>query len=155
MIGVDVYHQVKALRKDYSQEEVAHRLGRSVNTIRKYNAMSVEQAADYFGSSQRSSQFDTALEFIEEQLGRFPKISAVKLLRQVKVRYPEITGKARAFRDYLAPLRANIKPDQQRRYEPVLDMVAGQQVQVDPGEKTIERADGSSFKVYFVVFIFS
>ncbi len=155
MIGVIVYHQIKALRRDHSVRLCAEKLGVSVNTVRKYEVMDLSEASVYFEESLRSSQFEVAREFIEDRLAQFPKISAVKLLRQVKARYPEIRGKVRAFRDYLRPLRSAAKLEKIRHYEPVLDLVAGYQVQVDGGESRVVRGDGSEFKVYFIVFVFS
>ncbi len=155
MIGVIVYHQIKSLRQDHSLRDTAKNLKISVNTVRKYEGMSLSEASVYFEESQRLSQFDVARAFIEERLDHFPKISAVKLLRQVKERHPEITVLVRAFRDYLKPLRASVNPGTVRHFEPVLDMVAGHQVQVDGGETRVMRKDRTEFKVYFMVFVFS
>ncbi len=155
MIGVIVYHQIKTLCQDHSLRDTAEELRLSVNTVRKYEALALSAASANFEGRQRSSRFGVAREFIAEQLAHFPKISSVKLLRQVKERYPDVTGKVRAFRDYLKPLRVLISPDRIRHFEPVLDMAPGHQIQVDGGEMRVVRTDGGEFKVYFIVFVFS
>ena len=155
MKGVSMYHQIKSLRRCYSVRECARRLGVSVNTVRKYDGMNLSESASYFETRQRSSQFDVARDFIIERLSQFPKISAVKLLRQVKEKHPEIQGKVRAFRYYLAPLRSAANPATVRHYAPVLDMVPGHQVQVDGGEFRVARPDDAGFKVYFIAFVCS
>lgn len=156
MIGVPVYHKIKALREGHSIRDCARRLDISPATVSKYAQLSLEEACSSVGCHQRSSQFDPARDYILKQLSLFPRISAVKLLRKVKERYPEICAKERAFRNYIAPLRKAAAPENIRYYEPVLDMEPGRQVQVDIGEEWVERdSSGSRFKVYFVSFVFS
>ena len=171
-----MYHQIKALRRQYSLRDCADRLGISVNTVSKYDQMSLEEASCYFAQGQRVSQFDEARAFIIEELSRFPRLKAPKLLRKIRERYPSITAKERALRAYIAPLRQAINEGSDKKiryYEPVLDMQPGRQVQVDIGEEWVERerADclprpsgvksesgpkvGGRFKVYFASFVFS
>jgi transposase len=169
MKGAEVYHQIKALRRQYSLRGCARLLGISVNTVIKYDQMSLEEASSYFSQNQRGSQFDEARTFIIEELIRFPRIKAPKLLRKIRARYPSITAKERALRAYIAPFRQAISEGQDKKiryYEPVLDMEPGVQVQVDIGEEWVEREGAGSlsapmksgagrFKVYFVSFVFS
>ncbi|TVM01579.1 MAG: transposase, partial [Candidatus Brocadia sp. WS118] len=68
MKGAEVYHQIKALRRQYSLRDCADRLGISVNTVSKYDQMSLEEASCYFAQGQRVSQFDEARAFIIEEL---------------------------------------------------------------------------------------
>jgi transposase len=151
-----MYHQIKSLREKYSLQACARLLGVSVNTIRKYEKMDFEEASSYFESSIRKSQYDVAREFIEGYLSDYPNIKATKLLRKVKERYPQISGKARGFRKYLSRIKVVGNAPEFRNYAPVLDMVPGQQVQVDIGEARVERdASGKTFKAYFVSFVFS
>ena len=152
-----MYHKIKAFRSHYSIRDCARQLNISVNTVQKYAGMSLEEAACYLAEQKRRSQFDIAREFILDQLEDFPGITATKLLRKVKEHYPSITAKQRAFRDYLTPLRRSIKEDDRiRYYEPVIDMLAGYQVQVDMGEETVCKSkQGDTFKVYFISFVFS
>ena len=157
--GAAVYHLIKALSEQYSYRNCARRLGISVTTVQKYAQMSMEDASVYFAGVKRSSQFDEAREYIIDQLTRFPKLRAPKLLRKIRERYPSITARERALRNYIAPLREAVcegRAEKIRYYEPVLDMEPGRQVQVDIGEEWIYRGDGGGrFKVYFVSFVFS
>jgi transposase len=159
MKGVAVYHQIKALCQQYSYRDCACRLGISVNTVQKYAQTSMEEASSYFEGIKRPSQFDEAREFIIDQLTRFPKIRAPKLLRKIRERYPSITAKERALRNYITPLREAVceaTAENIRYYEPVLDMEPGRQVQVDIGEEWVCRDEnGGRFKSYFVSFVFS
>lgn len=162
MKGATVYHQIKSLSKKNSLRDCARQLGISVNTVRKYAGMELQEASAYLERVKRSSQYDIAREFILEYLDRFPEIKATKLLRKVKEKYPQITGQARGFRKYLAPLRGAVQSGEFRHYAPVLDMQPGVQVQVDIGEDRVCRpapsaGDASSehFKAYFVSFVFS
>lgn len=157
MKGATVYHKIKALRTHYSIRDCAGILGISVNTVQKYEAMSLEEASVYLGRQKRKSQFDEAREYILDQLEEFPRITASKLLRKVKEKCSSITAKERAFRKYLSPLRKQIRDEQRiRYYEPVIDMVPGHQVQVDMGEEAVcKDKDGNTFKIYFISFVFS
>lgn len=156
MKGATVYHQIKSLSKEYSLRDCAEKLGISVNTVRKYAGMELQEASVYLERVKRRSQYDVAREFILEYLERFPEIKATKLLRKVKEKYPRITGKVRGFRKYIAPLRSAAQSGEYRHYAPVLDMQPGVQVQVDIGEDQIYRdTSGDHFKAYFVSFVFS
>ena len=159
MKGVKVYHKIKALSDETSYRDCARRLGISINTVKKYRKMSMEEAASYFGRSTRPSQFEKAREFIIDQLRRFPRLKSPKLLRKIKTRYPLITAGERALRRYISPIRQQLKTEGSRKiryYAPVLDMKPAVQVQVDIGEIMVERnEEGERFKVYFVSFVFS
>jgi transposase len=156
MKGAMVYHQIQSMKEEHTVRDCARKLGVSVNTVRKYAKMDLQEAASYMDKVKRGSQYDVAREFIEQYLSVFPQITATKLLRKVKARYPEISGKVRGFRKYLLPLRQEVKEGEFRHYAPVLDMQPGVQVQVDIGEEDICRnAGGEGFKSYFVSFVFS
>jgi len=139
MKGASVYHQIKSLSKEYSLRDCAEKLGISVNTVRKYAGMELQEASAYLERVKRGSQYDVAREFILEYLERFPEIKATKLLRKVKGKYPRISGQVRGFRKYIAPLRGAVQSGEFRHYAPVLDMQPGVQVQVDIGEEQVCR----------------
>lgn len=139
MKGATVYHQIKSLSKEYPLRDCAEKLGISVNTVRKYAGMDLQEASAYLERVKRRSQYDVAREFILEYLERFPEIKATKLLRKVKEKYPQITGQVRGFRKYIAPLRGMVQGGEFRHYAPVLDMQPGVQVQVDIGEEQVCR----------------
>ena len=152
-----MYHKIKALRQRHSIRQCASLLGISVNTVRKYECMTLQEASDYLPKVKRSSQFDQAREFVVLYIENFPKISASKLYQKVVAQYPDIRAKERAFRKWVAPIRATISPKKQRHYEPIIDMQPGQQVQVDGGESWVQCSNIASekFKVYFIAFVFS
>lgn len=98
-----------------------------------------------------------AIDYILERLENNHKISAVKLHRKIVKKYPEITSKPRALRNYLKPLRKKFKNNKIRHFEPILDMIPGEQIQVDGGEILIDLWNKHSVnqKVYFMVFVLS
>ncbi len=152
-----MYHKIKTLRQRHSIRQCAALLGISVNTVRKYERMNLQEASDYLPKVKRCSQFDQAREFVVSYLENFPKISASKLYQKVVTQHPDISAKERAFRKWVAPIRSTISPKKQRRYEPIIDMQPGQQVQVDGGECWVQSSCIASekFKVYFIAFVFS
>lgn len=158
MIEKNMYHKIKAIRQleGCSLRDCAKQLGLSVKTVRKYRKMSLAEAAQYLSGIHRNSQFDLARDFIKSKLGYFSKIHSPKLLREIKEKYPDITAGERALRNYLMPLKEELKSVKIRYYEPVLDMVPGHQIQVDGGEFWAQRDLGEDkFKIYFIAFVFS
>ena len=95
MKGASVYHKIKALRAEYSIRDCARELDISINTVQKYAQMSLEEASVSIGQQQRRSQFDEVRAYILEELEEFSRITATKLLRKVKARYPSITSQER------------------------------------------------------------
>lgn len=151
-----MYHSIITLYKSgMSQREIAQNLRLSKSTVNKYLNVDHSEAEMKLLSCKRQSQFDIARDFILAKLQQFPRIRASKLYRLVKKKYPEITSKARAFRNYVSRLRSQIPSQPIRYYQPVIDDKPGHQVQVDPGETKVRRDDGSEFKVYFVAFVMS
>lgn len=156
MESEEMYHQIKALRKSHSVRAVAEELRISTATVQKYANMDMETAVTYLKKVKRPSEFEVAIDLIEEKIQSFPKISAKKLYRIMKTLYPDITGKVRAFQNYIRPIKEKYRNKKFRYYHPVLNTPEESQVQVDPGEfiVQIDKA-GNTFKVYFVVFVFS
>lgn len=156
MIGVEMYHKIKALRKKHSLRRTAELLNISVNTVKKYSEMSLHESVDHFQGIKRKSQFEVAMDFIDEKIEKFPKITATKLHRQVLEEHPGITAKVRAFRKFIRPIKEKCKNKKIRHYHPVLETKDGSQVQVDLGEMHVEKDNsGNTMKIYFVVFVFS
>jgi len=154
--GADMYHKIKALRVDHTVRHTADALGISPNCVQKYSQMSLEEGAVYIKHLKRKSQFDEAVSFIEEQLETYPKITATKLLRKIKIEHPEITVGVRAFRNYIKPIRAKYRNSKIRNYRPVFSTIPGEQVQVDAGEYRVRKdLSGLEMKVYFISFVFS
>ena len=156
MIGESVYHKIKSTIENKTVRETAKIAEVSPNTVQKYAKMSLEEANTFFPNSKRYSQFDIALKEIEELLSAHPQMKAPKVLRKIQCKYPEISCKERALRNYIKPIREKYKNSKIRYYHPVIENKEKCQVQVDPGEFTVKQDKfGKKFKVYFVVFIFS
>ncbi len=151
-----MYHKIKAMRSEHSVRETADVLGVSSGCVQKYSKMSLAEGAVYVKQLKRKSQFDEVRSFIEEQLEIYPRMTATKLLRKIKIEHPEITVGVRAFRNYLKPFRAKYRNRKIRYYRPVFSTIPGEQVQVDAGEYIVRKdSAGQEMKVYFVSFVFS
>lgn len=156
MIGARMYHRIKAVRDVHTIRETSKIVGVSPGTVQKYAKTSLESAAKILNKANRKSQFEVARSFIETIIKDFPKISATKLLRKTTIEYPKLTGKERAFRNFIKPIKEKYANNKIRYYQPVLDRKETSQVQVDPGEiKVLIDETGRELKVYFVVFVFS
>jgi transposase len=151
-----MYHKIKVTRKKHTVRNTADILKVATGTVQKYSKMSLKEAASYVKQLKRPSQFDIARNYIEQELELYHKIKSTKLLRKIKVKYPEITAGERALRNYIKPLKEKYKNRNIRNYRPVFATIPGEQVQVDPGEyKVLVDASGRELKIYFVVFVFS
>ena len=151
-----MYHKIKALRVDHTVRHTADALGISPNCVQKYSQMSLEEGAVYIKQLKRKSQFDEVRSSIEKQIKLYPKITATKLLRKIKIEHPEITVGVRAFRNYIKPIRAKYRNSKIRNYRPVFSTIPGEQVQVDAGEYRVRKdLSGLEMKVYFISFVFS
>ena len=76
-------------------------------------------------------------------------------MRKLREKYTDLDISERTLRRYVAKVRKQVCVKQPRYYEPVLDMVPGQQCQVDPGELRNVMIGGQETTVYFVVFVLS
>jgi len=151
-----MYHKIKTMRIKHSVRTTAKLLNISSGTVQKYSHMSLEEAAVYLKGQKRKSQFEDARKYIESQLEEFPNITATKLLRKVKDRYPDIKGKVRSFRNYIKPIREKYRNKNIRNYHPVFNDVSSGQIQVDLGEYNVSvDLTGRKMKIYFVSFVFS
>jgi len=152
-----MFHKVQALLSEgKSQRAISRELGINRRTVKKLAKMQIPEAAHYFERKvQRNSGFDLAREYIESKLTSYNGLRASNLYHQVLERYPEIVLSERAFRSYIAKLKAcmNSVPSGQRYFEPVTNWKPGRYMQVDPGEKSVMLLDGSRMKVYFVSFV--
>ena len=154
MLGEEMYHRIKSMSGTYSLRVIAKETSTSVNTVRKYQEIGLEEASNYIGKLKRRSQFDIALSYIKEQYKHYPWITVVKLHTNLQKQYPEITGSISALEKYLKSHK--IKPEGKvRNYAPVIETVDGGQVQVDMGESSVEFTNIGYKKVYFIVFVYS
>ena len=152
------FHKIKSLYDEgrgLGKKAIARQLGISVNTVRKYLAMDEVSINAYLTNSSRRKTLDDYREFIIHQLQCFPKLSAIKVHRRLNERCPELAVSSRSVRRYVNKLKQTISVKQQRYFQPVLDMVPGEQCQVDPGELRGVLIEGAETTIYFVVFVLS
>jgi transposase len=151
-------HKIKSLYDDgngLGKKAIARQLGISVNTVRKYLAMDEEAISAYLSNRSRHKQLDDYRDYIIHLLETFPQLSAVKVQRKLKEKYPELEVSSRSIRRYVNKLRETVACQSKRYYQPVLDRVPGEQCQVDPGELRGVLINGEETTVYFVVFVLS
>lgn len=151
-------HKIKALYDEGNGlkiRAIARQLGISRNTVKKYLRMTEEEAQKQQSEPVRSKQLDGYRDYIIHLLGTFPGLSAVKVLRKLKEKYPELETSDRTARRYINELKETVSLKQKRYYEPVLDMVPGAQCQVDGGEMRGLMVGGVETVIYFVVFVLS
>jgi transposase len=153
-----VIHKVKSLYNNdqgLSQRQISKELGLSRNTVRKYLELDEESITILQKDLSREKTLDDYREYIIHLLITYPNLSAVKILRKLKIKESELSVSDRTVRRYVEKLKTTIAIKQERYYEPVLDMIPGQQCQVDPGELHDVMVNGKKTSVYFVVFVLS
>ena len=151
-------HKIKALFDNgngCSIKAIAKELNISRNTVRTYLRMDEQAIAQKLNNPERQKILDSYLPDIEAFLGKYPKLSAVKLLRKLKAKHPDIAVSDRTVRRYIQSVKDNYLLQQARYYEPVIDMLPGAQCQVDPGELRGVLINGVESTVHFVVFVLS
>lgn len=151
-------HKIKALFDNgngCSIKAIAKELNISRNTVRTYLRMDEQAIAQKLNNPERQKILDSYLPDIEVLLGKYPKLSAVKLLRKLKEKHSDITVSDRTVRRYIQTVKDNCLLQQTRYYEPVIDRVPGVQCQIDPGELRGVLINGADTTVHFVVFVLS
>ena len=151
-------HKIKSLYDDgngLSIRAISKQTGVSRNTVRKYLRLEEPQICVYLDKPQRSSRIDDYIPYIRHLLTHYPGLSAVKIKRKLQEKFSGFAIPDRTLRRHVAQLRPQVCEKQARYYEPVLDMVPGQQCQVDPGELRNVMIGGKERTVYFVVFVLS
>jgi len=155
-----VIHKVKSLYDEgrgLSERELAGKLGISRNTVRKYINMNEEAIQQTMaGDASRHKRLDDYKDSVIRLLQTFPRMSAVKVLRKLKQKVPELAVSDRSMRRYIGALKTSGEVAERiRRYEPVVDMLPGMQCQVDGGELRKVSIGGVERTVYFLVFVLS
>ncbi|MCP4824039.1 MAG: IS21 family transposase [Shimia sp.] len=151
-------HKIKALYDEgrgLSKRAIARELGISKNTVKKYLGLDEQAIQAQHSHRERPKQLDEHREYIVHLLQRFPRLNAVKVLRKLKEKHPELAVSDRSARRYISRLKETVTLKQARHYEPVLDMVPGVQCQVDGGELRGVLVAGVETTLYFVVFVLS
>jgi len=151
-------HKIKALYDEGRGESIraiASQLTISRNTVRKYLRMDETTINRQQRFRERSKRLDQQRDYIRYLLRRFPKLNGVKILRKLKEKYPGLEVSDRTVRRYVQRLKQCGPYQQERYYEPILDMVPGIQCQVDGGELRGTIIGGVESVIYFVVFVLS
>ncbi len=151
-------HKIKALHNEgagLSIRSIARELDISRNTVRKYLRMDEVAIGEQQANRTRRKQLDDYRDYIVTLLGQFPGLSAVKVLRKLKERHPELGVSDRSARRYIKALKETVSLRQKRYYEPV-ESLPGVQCQVDGGElRGGLPVGGEATTVHFVVFVLS
>ncbi len=153
-------HKVKSLYDQghgLSKRAIAKKLGISRDTISKYiNMNEREIQLSMAEDKDRQKQLDDYKDSIVRLLQTFPRMSAVKVLRKLKDKVPELTVSERSMRRYISKMKTSGKIVKRiRHYEPVVDMLPGMQCQVDAGQLSNVLIGGTERTVYFLVFVLS
>jgi hypothetical protein len=140
--------------RGYSIRSTADILSLDKDTVNKYFNMTDHEIALYQKKPRKTSQFLIALDDIVEILTdpERNKMSAVKLLREIKKKYPFITSGERAFRNFLNPLISEHRSVKTRIFEPIKHAANRCQIQVDGGEGYILVSKNKKRKIYFIAF---
>lgn len=149
-------HKIKALYDEgrgLSKRAISRELRLSRNTVKKYLGLDEEAIQVQQSHRERPKSLDEHRDYIVHLLETFPRLNAVKILRKLKQRHPDLVVSGRSARRYISRLKERVTLKQTRHYEPVLDMVPGVQCQVDGGELRGVLVGGVETTVYFVVFV--
>jgi len=87
-------HKIKAMYDDgrgSSIWAIAAELKISRNTMRNYLAMSVEEISAYQAKKRRTRRLDVHRAAIVDLLGRYPRLSAVKVLRKLREAHGDLS----------------------------------------------------------------
>jgi transposase len=153
-----VIHQIKALYNQgngLSERQIAKQLGISRNTVSKYLKLPEPAITALLSDTDRVKKLDDYRGYIVQLLQTYPGLSAVKVLRKLKAKVDDLAVSDRSVRRYIQALKQEISFKQSRYYEPVLDMIPGEQCQVDGGELRGVMIGGQETTVYFTVFVLS
>ena len=153
-----VIHQIKTLYDNgngLSTRKIAGQLGISRNTVTKYLEMNEPEITAQHSHTGRAKKLDAYRDYIIHLLQTYPGLSAVKVLRKLKLKHETLSVSNRSIRRYIKDLKQEVSFKQPRYYEPVLDMVPGEQCQVDGGELRRVMINNVETTVYLMVFVLS
>lgn len=151
-------HQIKALYNEgngLSERQIAKQLNISRNTVSKYLALAEPAITALKTDADRTKKLDDYRDYIIQLLQTYPGLSAVKVLRKLRAKVDDLSVSDRSVRRYIQTLKQEISFKQARYYEPILDMLPGEQCQVDGGELRGVMIGGQETTVYFMVFVLS
>lgn len=150
-----MYHTILTLRKcGESQRSIAKELDISKTTVNKYCKMPETEAEVHSCRRAGRSEFAIADDYIRDRLRVKPRLRTTRLYQEVKELFPDIKAGLRAFNDFVKPIKDEQK-DKAHRIFSVVETEPGKQIQVDPGEMTVEDESGRRIKIYFTCFTLS
>jgi len=151
-------HKIKSLFDNgngLSRRKIAEHLKISRGTVNKYLSMTEDEITAHLTDHSREKQLDLYKDYILHLLNTWPDLSAQKIYQKLTKRQPALETSTRSVRRYVETLKQTHTISQKRYYEPVLDMIPGEQCQVDGGELRNVLIAGIEQIVYFVVFVLS
>lgn len=156
-----MYSQIHQLKDSgFNKAQVARKLGINVKTARKYWELPPDDFYQKLVSSrQRPKYLENYHDVILGWLKEHPDMSSAQVHDWLKEKYPETyDGKDRTVRHYVSMLRKKYgisKNVPARQHQAVEDPPMGEQAQVDFGEKVVQRADGTTTKLYCIGVVLS
>ncbi len=136
----DIAHDVELERGWKNVSEISRISGFDRRTVKKY--LEPESIPGTNQRRKRKSKLDPYKDYIHKRLGEYPKISAKRLLREI--RKDGYEGGYTILKDYLTSVRPVKQPLAVYRYE----TKPGRQAQVDWGECGEAFLDGENRKLY-------
>ncbi len=136
----DIAHDVELERGWKNVSEISRINGFDRRTVKKY--LEPESIPGTNQRRKRKSKLDPYKDYILKRLGEYPKISAKRLLREI--RKDGYEGGYTILKDYLTSVRPVKQPLAVYRYE----TKPGRQAQVDWGECGEAFLDGENRKLY-------
>lgn len=136
----DIAHDVERERGWQNISEISRRSGYDRRTVKKY--LEPNSIPKPIQRKKRRSKLDPYKDHIHRRLDEYPKISAKRLLREIRAEGYE--GGYTILKDYLTSVRPVKQPLAVYRYE----TKPGHQAQVDWGECGEAFLDGKNRKLY-------
>jgi len=136
----DIAHDVEQERGWQNVSEIYRRSGYDRRTVKKY--LEPDSSPKPIQRKKRRSKLDPYKDHIHKRLGEYPKISAKRLLREIRAEGYD--GGYTILKDYLTLVRPVKQPLAIYRYE----TKPGHQAQVDWGECGEAFLDGKNRKLY-------
>lgn len=158
MKGWIMVHKIKALYDEgngCSINQIAKDLSMSRNTVKKYLNMNEDEINEHRNNGSREKQLDKYKDYQVHLLQKYPNLTASKIRRKLEAKGLCVSVCERTFRNYVKDLKKKIQVKQKRYYEPVIDMIPGEQCQVDMGELRGVLINNKPATIYFSVFVLS
>jgi hypothetical protein len=158
---ITMYHEIHRLRnvEHLSIQRIANHLSINFRTVKAYLDMTEEDFEHFLESKSRKPFIlDPYREFIVSYLKKYEDIPSSVIHDRLKEHFstfPRVDAKT--VYNYTVRLRSELNipfvSGTERQYSPVPDLPAGEQAQVDFGEKKLRKGTGEWVKVYFFIML--